>query len=46
MQTLILNPEDFKEPEYWIAMCDKLGVSSENVTLILEVEVVAGTLCF
>ena len=29
MQTLILSKEDFKEPEYWIALCDKLEMPND-----------------
>jgi len=35
MKTLILSREDFKEPEYWIALCDSLGMpeSVESISV-------------
>ena len=44
MQILILSQEDFKEPEYWIALCDSLGVSdtSESISMLVKMSSITG----
>ncbi len=39
METLILSREDFAESEYWIALCDKLEVSSDCESVSLGIVV-------